>query len=76
VRGPFEAFSTVTANLARGADFQRQKLVNIYECAMAPATRHARWVQRAGSVKRNPFFGATMPDCGDAVKDPPPPAAP
>lgn len=63
-RDSFEPWSTRAADLLKP---HRAHLgLKIFECPMAPVAGKGRWVQRAAPI-RNPFFGATMLECGDEV---------
>lgn len=63
-RASFEPWSTKVADLIKP---HRATLgVKIFQCPMTPVLGTGRWVQRAQPLK-NPFFGATMADCGIEV---------
>lgn len=63
-RAAFERWSTPAADLLKP---HRAHLgLKIFECTMSPVLGKGRWIQRAAPV-RNPFFGATMLECGEEV---------
>jgi Cu(I)/Ag(I) efflux system membrane fusion protein len=63
-RRSFEPWSTAVADLLKP---QRVQLgLKIFQCPMAPVLGQGRWVQR-GQPLKNPFFGSSMPDCGEEV---------
>lgn len=63
-RRSFEPWSTAVADLLKP---QRAQLgLKIFQCPMSPVLQTGRWVQRSQPIK-NPFFGATMPDCGEEI---------
>ena len=63
-RASFEPWSTQAADLLKP---HRAHLgVKVFECAMSPVLGKGRWLQRGAPI-RNPFFGATMLECGDEV---------
>ena len=63
-RDSFEPWSTRVANLLKP---HRAHLgLKIYECPMTLVLGKGRWVQRTTPI-RNPFFGATMLECGEEV---------
>lgn len=64
-RRSFEPWSTAVADLLKP---HRAHLgVKIFQCPMSPVSHTGRWVQR-GEPLKNPFFGATMADCGEEVR--------
>ncbi len=67
VRTGFEPFSTALADLARAGHLHHRGLVKIFQCPMTPVLGTGRWVQRDDDLK-NPFFGAAMLTCGEAVE--------
>lgn len=68
-RRHFESFSTIIADLAAGNRLTQAENLWVYECAMAPETGKARWIQREADVK-NPFYGTEMLRCGDLIAGP------
>jgi Cu(I)/Ag(I) efflux system membrane fusion protein len=63
-RDSFEPWSTRAADLLKP---HRAHLgLKVFECTMAPVVGKGRWVQRTTPI-RNPFFGATMLECGEEV---------
>ncbi|MDP3071380.1 MAG: efflux RND transporter periplasmic adaptor subunit [Opitutaceae bacterium] len=63
-RDSFEPWSTRVADLLKP---HRTHLgLKVFECPMTPVNGKGRWVQRTAPI-RNPFFGATMLECGDEV---------
>ncbi len=63
-RRSYESWSTAVADLLKP---QRAQLgLKVFQCPMAPVLGQGRWVQRSQPIK-NPFFGSSMPDCGDEV---------
>jgi len=64
-RRSFEPWSTVVADLAK--PHRAHLSVKVFQCPMTPVLGHGRWVQRNQPLK-NPFFGSTMPDCGEEVR--------
>ena len=63
-RRSFEPWSTAAADLLRP---HRAHLgLKIFECPMAPVLGKGRWLQRTAPI-RNPFFGASMLECGDEI---------
>jgi Cu(I)/Ag(I) efflux system membrane fusion protein len=63
-RRSFEPWSTAVADLLKP---QKGQLgLKIFQCPMTPVLGKGRWVQRAQPLK-NPFFGSTMPDCGEEI---------
>lgn len=63
-RQSFEPWSTQAADLLKP---HRGHLgLKVFECPMTPVLGKGRWVQRNAPI-RNPFFGATMLECGEEV---------
>ncbi len=63
-RRSFEPWSTAVADLLKP---HRAHLgLKIFQCPMSPVLKKGRWVQR-GQPLKNPFFGSSMPDCGEEV---------
>jgi membrane fusion protein, copper/silver efflux system len=63
-RRSFEPWSTAVADLLKP---HRAHLgLKIFQCPMSPVSGKGRWVQR-GQPLKNPFFGSSMPDCGEEV---------
>ena len=65
-RRDFAVFSTAVADLVRENHLHHTEGFHIYQCPMAPGIGTGRWLQRSGELK-NPFYGSSMPDCGDEV---------
>lgn len=63
-RDSFEPWSTAVADLLK--PHRAHLRIKIYQCPMSPVLKTGRWVQR-GEPLKNPFYGATMADCGDEV---------
>lgn len=64
-RRSFEPWSTAVADLLKP---HRAHLgLKIFQCPMSPVLRKGRWVQR-GEPLKNPFYGATMADCGEEIR--------
>ncbi len=76
-RRDFAYLGTAVADLVRENHLQRAAGWHIFQCPMAPGIGTGRWLQRAGALK-NPYYGSTMPDCGEEVDAPgaPPSAGP
>jgi Cu(I)/Ag(I) efflux system membrane fusion protein len=66
-RRPFEPFSNAAADLVRARP-EATRGASIFQCRMSPVLGTARWLQRGGTTIRNPFFGAEMLECGEALK--------
>ena len=64
-RRSFEPWSTAVADLVK--PHRAHLSVKVFQCPMTPVLGHGRWVQRNQPLK-NPFFGSTMPDCGEEVR--------
>jgi Cu(I)/Ag(I) efflux system membrane fusion protein len=63
-RASFEPWSTAVTDLLKP---HRAHLgLKIFQCPMTPVLGKGRWLQR-GQPLKNPFFGSTMPDCGEEV---------
>ncbi|MSU25066.1 MAG: HlyD family efflux transporter periplasmic adaptor subunit [Opitutus sp.] len=63
-RRSFEPWSTAVADILKP---HRAHLgLKIFQCPMTPVLGKGRWLQRGQPIK-NPFFGSTMPDCGEEV---------
>lgn len=63
-RASFEPWSTRATDLLKP---HRAHLgLKIFECTMSPVLGKGRWLQRGAPI-RNPFFGATMLECGEEV---------
>ncbi len=73
-RRDFAYFSTAVADLVRENHLQHTAGLHIFECPMAPGIGTGRWLQRTGEI-RNPFYGATMLECGEDVDAPPAPSS-
>jgi Cu(I)/Ag(I) efflux system membrane fusion protein len=69
--GDFEPFSTAVADLAIQAGLHETGNLHVFECPMSPVLGKARWLQRDSRV-RNPFFGSSMPGCGEEITHPDP----
>jgi Cu(I)/Ag(I) efflux system membrane fusion protein len=68
-RVDFARFSTAVSDVMRSRKQLHAAGLRLFECKMAPVVGTARWLQREASP-RNPFFGASMLECGaelDAV---------
>lgn len=64
-RASFEPWSTRVAELVSP---HRGRLgLKIFQCPMSPVLHKGRWVQRSLPLK-NPFFGSSMPDCGEEIR--------
>jgi Cu(I)/Ag(I) efflux system membrane fusion protein len=63
-RRSFEPWSTAVADLLK--PHRAQLGLKIFQCPMAPVLGKGRWVQR-GQPLKNPFFGSSMPDCGEEI---------
>lgn len=63
-RHSFEPWSTAVADLLK--PHRAQLGVKVFQCPMSPIVGKGRWLQRSQPLK-NPFFGASMPDCGEEV---------
>ena len=61
-RGPFEDLSLQMTNLLRSFGNVTDFELGVASCPMAFG-RGAKWVQKSGDLK-NPYFGASMLDCG------------
>lgn len=66
-RRAFEPFSTTLADLVRAAGLHHDGTLRVFECPMTPVLGTGRWVQRTAAL-RNPFFGATMLECGEELR--------
>lgn len=62
VRGPFEDLSSQMALLLRSFGNVTDSELGVASCPMAFG-RGATWIQKSGEL-RNPYFGASMLDCG------------
>jgi membrane fusion protein, copper/silver efflux system len=63
-RRSFEPWSTAVADFLKP---HREHLgLKVFQCPMSPVLGKGRWVQR-GEPLRNPFFGATMLECGEEI---------
>jgi Cu(I)/Ag(I) efflux system membrane fusion protein len=63
-RESFEPWSTKVTDLLKP---HRGALgLKVFECPMTPVLGKGRWLQRDAPI-RNPFFGATMLECGEEV---------
>jgi Cu(I)/Ag(I) efflux system membrane fusion protein len=67
VRTGFEPFSTAVADAAKAGHLHHRGVVKIFQCPMTPVLGTGRWLQRDDDLK-NPFFGAAMLTCGEAVE--------
>jgi Cu(I)/Ag(I) efflux system membrane fusion protein len=63
-RIPFRELSQQLATLLRVFGNPTKETVRLASCPMALAGEGAEWVQRASEIE-NPYFGASMHDCGD-----------
>ena len=63
-RTSFEPWSTAVADVLK--PHRAQLGLKIFQCPMAPVLGKGRWVQR-GQPLKNPFFGSSMPDCGEEI---------
>jgi Cu(I)/Ag(I) efflux system membrane fusion protein len=64
-RRSFEPWSTAVADRLKP---HRSVLgLKIFQCPMSPVLQKGRWVQRSAPLK-NPFFGSSMPDCGEEIR--------
>ena len=68
-RRGFEPFSTAVADLARERYLPHTAGLHVFECPMAPVLGKGRWLQREAGTK-NPFFGSSMPGCGEELDAP------
>jgi Cu(I)/Ag(I) efflux system membrane fusion protein len=73
-RAAFHTLSMAVVELARAVRAQSTNFagVKVYQCPMTKsafpnAPRSAMWLQTEGEI-RNPYFGASMLDCGTEVK--------
>jgi hypothetical protein len=65
----FAYLSTAVADLVRENHLHHASGWHIFQCPMAPGIGTGRWLQRSGGLK-NPFYGSSMPDCGEEVDAP------
>jgi Cu(I)/Ag(I) efflux system membrane fusion protein len=64
-RRSFESWSTAVAD--RLTPHRAALGLKIFQCPMSPVLQKGRWVQRSAPLK-NPFFGSSMPDCGEEIR--------
>lgn len=61
-RHDFAPLSTAVADLLRAGPLTTTPALHVFECSMVKA----RWLQRDRGTK-NPFYGASMPTCGEEL---------
>ena len=66
-RREFEPFSTDLTDAVRELGMPAKEGWHVFQCPMAPVLGTGRWLSRGPDV-RNPFFGSSMPDCGEELK--------
>jgi Cu(I)/Ag(I) efflux system membrane fusion protein len=64
-RRSFEPWSSSVAN--RLKPHKSELGLKFFQCPMSPVLHKGRWVQRTTPI-RNPFFGSSMPDCGEEIR--------
>lgn len=64
-RRSFEPWSSAVANLLK--PHKSELGLKFFQCPMSPVLHKGRWVQRSTPI-RNPFFGSSMPDCGEEIR--------
>ncbi len=47
---------------------KEKKMMHVMHCPMAFDNKGADWLQSSAAEVQNPYFGAKMPHCGEAVK--------
>ena len=63
-RSAFERMSKAVLDLEKGFGHRGSRTWHAVFCPMAFDNKGAQWLQR-GDVIRNPYFGASMPRCGE-----------
>lgn len=62
-RTHFKELSDVAIPVAK-----EKKMMHVMHCPMAFDNKGADWLQSSAAEVQNPYFGAKMPHCGEAVK--------